>query len=304
MTYRSRGGASRGLTPPSARPADRIAGGRAAPARFSRFVDFPDFPEHRIGGTNLLAVCASFRSRRRLNAIPSAVAVAVTAALSLGPVACSSSFGPGPRPVSVSPGINEPYADPHVEKWIKRFESESREIFHSRHKIVESLGIRPGMVVGDVGSGTGLFTLLFSDAVGVGGKVLAVDVTPGFLRLTRDRAREQHKNNIQTVLCDEKSVRLPRSSVDLVFACDTYHHFEYPSSTLRSIHRALKPGGELVIIDFERIPGKSRAWVVDHVRAGQEVVTEEISAAGFQFMERLATPYLEENYIIRFRKKG
>ncbi len=209
-----------------------------------------------------------------------------------------------PYELSVKPGINDPYADPHVEKWIKRFESESREIFHSRHKIVESLGIRPGMVVGDVGSGTGLFTLLFSDAVGAAGKVVAVDITPGFLRLTRDRAREQHKNNIQTVLCDEKSVRLPRSSVDLVFACDTYHHFEYPASTLRSIHQALKPGGQLVIIDFERIPGKSRAWVVDHVRAGQEIVTEEISAAGFQFIERLATPFLEENYIIRFRKKG
>lgn len=203
---------------------------------------------------------------------------------------------------SVKPGINDSYDDPDVEKWVQRFEGESREIYRSRREIVTALGLAPGSVVADVGSGTGFFTLLFSDAVGTGGKVVAVDIVPEFLELTRQRAREQGRYNIQTVLCDENSVRLPPNSVDVVFVCDVYHHFEYPRSSLRSVHRALKPGGEFVVIDFERIEGESRGWIIGHVRAGQEVVRREVEEAGFEFVERVSADYLDENYYLRFRK--
>ena len=203
---------------------------------------------------------------------------------------------------SVKPGINDSYDDPDVEKWLERFEGESREIYRSRREIVHALGLAPGSVVADVGSGTGFFTLLFSDAVGSSGKVVAVDIVPEFLELTRRRAREEGLYNIQTVLCDEDSVRLPPNSMDVVFVCDVYHHFEYPRSSLRSVHRALKPGGEFVVIDFERIEGESRGWIMNHVRAGQGVVRREIEDAGFEFVERVSADYLDENYYLRFRK--
>jgi ubiquinone/menaquinone biosynthesis C-methylase UbiE len=206
---------------------------------------------------------------------------------------------------SVKPGINDAYRQPDldVETWVNRFESESREIFKHRRRIVDSLGIQPGMVLGDIGAGTGLFTPLFSEAVGPTGKVLAVDITPAFLELIRTRARELRLRNVQTVLCDEDSTRLSPGSIDMAFVCDTYHHFEYPKATLASIHRALKPGGRLIVIDFERVPDKSREWIIDHVRAGREVVTAEIVAAGFAVDDdQRDDSYLEENYILRFRK--
>ena len=74
---------------------------------------------------------------------------------------------------SVKPGINDKFLDPklNVEEWTKKFETESREIFHQREKIVAAAGLKPGMVMADIGAGTGLFTLRFARAVGEKGKV-------------------------------------------------------------------------------------------------------------------------------------
>ena len=95
-------------------------------------------------------------------------------------------------------------------------------------------------------------------------------------------------------------MKLPPKSVDLVFICDTYHHFEFPFKTLASIHEALRPGGQLVLIDFHRIEGKSREWVLGHVRAGQEVFVKEIVVSGFKVVARRS--FLKENYFVRFEK--
>ena len=108
---------------------------------------------------------------------------------------------------------------------------------------------------------------------------------------------------METVLCSEDSIDLAANSVDLVFLCDTYHHFEYPKSTMRSVWQALRPGGMLVVIDFQRVPGVSRAWVLGHVRAGVGVTTAEIIRQGFELVDTGANvDFLQENYFLRFRK--
>lgn len=205
---------------------------------------------------------------------------------------------------SVRPGINANYLDPEINPadWVERFEREGREVFDLREQIVETVGLQPGDRVADVGSGTGLFTTLLSREVGEKGRVYAVDIVPRFLASIDTRAAEMGVRNIDTVLCAEDSVRLRPASVDKVFICDTYHHFEYPRSTMASIHSALRPDGEVFLIDFKRIPGESSDFIMNHVRAGQEVVTAEIEAVGF---EKIAEyDFLEENYVIRFRKVG
>ena len=159
------------------------------------------------------------------------------------------------------------------------------------------------MTMADIGAGTGLFTPLFAEAVGDAGHVFAVDIVPEFLTHIDRRVDEHGLTNVETVLCKEDSVELPPTSIDLAFVCDTYHHFEYPKSTLASIRDALKPGGEFVVIDFERIPGKSRAWIVKHVRAGKKTVIGEIESAGFELIDDgSSVDYLDENYFVRFRK--
>ena len=101
--------------------------------------------------------------------------------------------------------------------------------------------------------------------------------------------------------CTDTSVELPENSADLVFICDTYHHFEYPLRTMTSIRKALKPGGRVVVVDFHRIPGKSSEWVLGHVRAGKEAVIQEIEEAGFKQV-REEKELLKENYLVVFEK--
>jgi len=202
---------------------------------------------------------------------------------------------------SVRPGINDSFRDPNVEEFEGRFEVESREVFAQRDVIVEACKIQSGMTIADIGAGTGLFTRLFAPRVGPDGRVIAVDISQKFLDHIRSRGRELGHTNVDTLLCDPDSTRLPDSSVDIAFVCDTYHHFEFPQKTLASIYQALKPGGRLVVIDFRRVEGSSTDWVLTHVRAGQEVFEAEIQQAGFKKVDE-AADLLRENYLLVFEK--
>lgn len=231
-----------------------------------------------------------------------AVAGGVALAVSMG--ACAGPKGGAAEP-SVRPGINDPYfEDPSVEKWAARFEVESREVYVERERIVAAMGLRPGMAVADVGAGTGLFTWLMAERVGTGGVVYAVDIVPEFVEHVAEEARSRGAWQVRAVQCGADEVRLAAGSIDAALIVDTYHHFEYPRATMESLYRALRAGGEVTVVDFERIPGVSRPWVLEHVRAGRETVIEEIEAAGFTLAEDGSREnFLEENYLIRFRKK-
>ncbi len=205
---------------------------------------------------------------------------------------------------SVKPGINSGFkaADLDVDKMIQRFELESREIYLQRAEILDACEVNFGEVVADVGAGTGLFTRLFSKAVGDTGWVFAIDIAPRLVQHITAQAEAETLDNITGVVCAETSINLPSESVDLVYVCDTYHHFEFPKSTLASIYRALRSEGRMIVIDFERIEGKTRDWLLDHVRAGKEVFRAEIQDAGFNFVEEKKLAGLEENYFLVFKK--
>ncbi|QDU94086.1 class I SAM-dependent methyltransferase [Lignipirellula cremea] len=204
---------------------------------------------------------------------------------------------------SVNPGVNKSFETPNVPEFVERFEREGRDAFDHRQEVVAALRLKPGMAVADVGAGTGLFTRMFSPLLGEKGKVYAVDISEEFVAHVERIAKEQKQNNIVGVVCKPDSVVLPPASVDLVFICDTYHHFEFPHKTMRSIHRALKPGGKVVLIDFHRIEGVSSEWTMGHVRAGQEIFTKEIVEAGFkQVAEKQGL--LKESYFVWFEKVG
>ncbi|QDU28526.1 Ubiquinone/menaquinone biosynthesis C-methyltransferase UbiE [Anatilimnocola aggregata] len=202
---------------------------------------------------------------------------------------------------SVAPGINKPFQKPDVGEFQGKFEKEGREAFDHRDKIVEACQVRAGMAVADVGAGTGLFTRLFVPLVGEKGRVFAVDISQDFVDHIVIAARKGNLKNIEGVVCKPDSVGLPEMSVDLVFICDTYHHFEFPHKTMQSIHKALKPGGRVVLVDYQRIAGKSTDWVMNHVRAGQEVVEKEITECGFKRVAEVKD-LLKENYLVVFEK--
>ena len=208
---------------------------------------------------------------------------------------------PEPR-ADIKADINARFLDPDldVERWTRTFEGESRETYAARHEVVRALQLSPGQSVADIGAGSGFYLWAFAEAVGPTGQVYGVEIAPRFLERLRKHVREEKVENAAIVTGTTRSVQLAEGSVDLVFICDTYHHFEYPQTTLASIRRALRPGGALVIIDFKRVEGKTANWILEHVRAGQEVFRREIEAAGFVFDRELDISGFSENYMMRF----
>ena len=202
---------------------------------------------------------------------------------------------------SVRPGINLHFQNPSFKQWVQAFERPDREVYVRRQDIVDAAGIQPGMSVADVGAGTGLFTWLFAARVGPSGRVYAVDLAGNFVRNIERLARDKGLRNVYGVLNTPRDVLLPPAAIDIAFVCDTYHHFEYPQEMLRSLHRALRPGGMLIVIDFRREPGLSSPWVMGHVRAGKEVVVREIEAQGFRLDDEV--DLLRESYFLKFVRK-
>jgi ubiquinone/menaquinone biosynthesis C-methylase UbiE len=201
---------------------------------------------------------------------------------------------------SIRPGINSYYENPDWQQWVNTFERPGREVYDKRHAIVDASGVRPGMTVADIGAGTGLFTRLFAERVGPQGRVYAVDISRPFIENIVRTSQEQGFLNVEGVVNGHKDVSLPPDSIDLAFLVDTYHHFEYPASMLSSIHRSLRPGARLIVIDFRRDPRRSSNWVMGHVRAGRNAVIDEITRAGFRLIDDKAL--LRTNYYLVFSR--
>ena len=199
------------------------------------------------------------------------------------------------------PEINRPYVvDTDVARWNKSFENERREVYVKRDAIVAATGAKPGMTVADIGAGTGLFTMLFADAVKPNGSVVAIDISPNFVEYIRETAKARRVRNVTAIVNTGTDVPLPDASVDLVYMSDVYHHFEEPAQMLASIRRALKPGGRMVVIDYERIPGVTPPARIEHVRVDRQTAIREIEAAGFTLVEQ--KKLLRDNYFAVFRR--
>ena len=229
------------------------------------------------------------------------------------PVDMSPSTGPEPPPApatpdprvgetkSVYPGINAPYRSRGAARtWSRRFERDGREVHDHQAQILAALELRPGMAVADVGAGSGLFTLAFAAAVGPGGTVFAVDLIPEFLAHIRAKLQKAGIRNVQLVQASDRSSELPPASVDLVFMSDAYHHLEYPQHVLATLRTALRPGGSLWVIDFQR-DANSDPGLRRHVRAGKAQVLQELAQAGFELVREL--PLLTENYVLELRPR-
>jgi len=237
----------------------------------------------------------------RLSLRPVAIVLAVSASIVALAVTGGRTQTAAQRS-KADPKINEPFKQPDLKGFIKKFESDDREIYTRRDEIVAALGLRPGMAVADVGAGTGLFTRLFAERVGTAGKVYAVDIAPKFLAHIAAEAKKRRQTQVVTVLGSQNSTNLTAESVDLAFLCDVYHHLENPEKMLGSIHRVLKPEGKLVVIDFDRREGRSTDFVLNHVRASQDVFRKEIEANGFKLVPTREAPRLKETFFLRFEK--
>ena len=201
---------------------------------------------------------------------------------------------------NINPGINNYYYDAKFESWLATFESPGREVYDKKQAILHEIEIKPGMRIADIGAGTGLYSIAFAQQTGDKGLVYAIDISKDFIRNIELRAKNQGLKNIQGIINNQKEIGLAQNSVDLAFICATYHHFEYPLTTLQSVYQALASGGKLIIIDFKRKPHISTSWVMGHVRANKEKVINEVESIGFKLIAD--KNILERNFFLSFVK--
>jgi len=197
--------------------------------------------------------------------------------------------------------LNKSFDDDSAQ-WADRFEHEGRAIYDNRLEILGHLGLKPGMNVADIGAGSGLFSRLIAQRVAPGGTVYAVDIAKNLVDLITRTAKEQNLPNLKAVLGDPRSPRLEPNSVDVVMIVDAYHHFEYPKEMLAEIKKALRPDGLFVFVDFRRVEGVSRDYILKMVRAGQGTFSDEIINAGFDLVERHEA-ITNENYLLKFKHR-
>ncbi|MEQ1928948.1 MAG: methyltransferase domain-containing protein [Parvularculaceae bacterium] len=196
----------------------------------------------------------------------------------------------------------DPYPDDpaNLEVWLERMEVGSREIYSARNAVAAAVSLPEGARIADIGAGTGIYSMLFSEKVGAKGAVFAVDIEPRFLKLINQRAEDDGRDNIISVLGRTDSITLPAASVDAVFICDTYHYFENPSAIMSTVLEALRPGGALYIVDYDVAPGETAPPDHRHVRFGKADLAAEIESFGFGRAVEIPVEGLTDNYMLRF----
>lgn len=199
-------------------------------------------------------------------------------------------------------GINKWYMGRQIAQVMSHYgigwlEREEREQEENTKQLIKNLAIQPGMVLADIGAGSGYHSTLLSKMVG-SGKVYAVDVEPEMIAYLKDRINREGKKNIIPVLSTEKNVSLPANSVDLMLLVDVYHEFSFPYEMALSMLEALKPGGKLVLVEF-RAEDPNVPIKAIHKMSQQQAV-KEFKAAGFTFEKNSSN--LPWQHCLIFRK--
>jgi predicted methyltransferase len=179
--------------------------------------------------------------------------------------------------------------------WMDRTERQQEE---QPDRALDLIGVRPGMMVADVGAGSGYMTLRLSPRLGPTGKVYANDLQPTMLQIVREKASSQQLSNVELVQGTETDARLPEGTIDLALLVDVYHEFSHPQEMLRSIRRSLKPDGRLVLIEYRK--EDPSLPIADTHRMSVADARREIEAEGFIFDQLISG--LPRQHILVFRK--
>jgi arsenite methyltransferase len=180
---------------------------------------------------------------------------------------------------------------PNVMEYLDRLDRPERDQDQKPAQVIEALGLKPGMSVADLGSGSGYFTRRFVEAVTETGKVYAIDVEPDALQYVEESLVHMHRPyTVEFILARPDNPKLPFESVDLIFLCNTYHHLEDRITYVRNMKSALKPGGRIVIVDFYHdTRSGERGFPKKHL-VPREIAVNEIIAAGYRNRNKRAFP--------------
>lgn len=162
-------------------------------------------------------------------------------------------------------------------------------------KVMDAMGVKPGMIIGEVGAGNGRYAVKMAERVGPTGKIYANDISPGKIDYLNRRCKREGITNIETIRGTVTDPKLPEGKMDIVYLINTYHHLDKPVELMKNIIPALKPGGRLVLIEHET----EKSGDMDGHSTPQKTVLKQVQEAGFK-LERIET-FLELDNIYIFK---
>lgn len=135
----------------------------------------------------------------------------------------------------------------HGAGWLERAERKTEE---RPDLLLDALQLKPGITIADIGAGSGYYTRQLAAKTGPVGKVFAVDIQSEMLNILKKQNHALGIKNVVTVLATEQHVQLNADSVDLALLVDVYHELQYPVEVMTSLVKALKPGGQIALVEF------------------------------------------------------
>jgi ubiquinone/menaquinone biosynthesis C-methylase UbiE len=180
-----------------------------------------------------------------------------------------------------------------AEDWAKEFDNPERDAWQKPTEVVTAMTISPGMTVADIGAGTGYFAPHLSKAVGPKGKVFAIDIEADMVRYLRERAVKEKLANVTAGQATPGETGLAAGSMDRILIVDTWHHIPDRAAYAQKLKAALKPGGQVIVVDFtlESTKGPPK----EHRLAPDKVIAE-LDAGGLS--GTAIDESLPEQYII------
>ena len=179
--------------------------------------------------------------------------------------------------------------------WLDRPEREEEE---APNRLIRSLKLRPGMVVADIGAGSGYFSFKMAPLVGGRGKVMAVDIQQEMLDIIRKKAAESGVRNVVPVMGKTDNPNLPDNSVDLILLVDVYHEFDKPWEMTDAMVKSLKPGGRLVLVEYRK--EDPRVPIKESHKMSLAQIRKEMSLFPLRFVENIGV--LPRQHIAVFQK--
>ena len=183
-------------------------------------------------------------------------------------------------------------------EWTKTLESPERVAGLRTGEVIAKLKLKPTDVVADLGAGTGLFSLPLAKAV-PSGRVYSVELDEGFLSQIRGKAQAEDARNVVPVLGKFTDPSLPARDVDVAFFHDVLHHVENRAAYLKSVASYLKPGGRVVVIEFN--PADSPHKAEPPLIVSKEQTTAWMADAGLVQAEDIQL--FPDKYFVVYKRK-
>ncbi len=176
-------------------------------------------------------------------------------------------------------------------------QNSSRDSWQQPEKIMDVVGIKPGMIIGEAGAGEGYFTFHLSKRVGESGKVFANDIVKNVLKKIEERCERDSILNITTILGEVADPVFPKGELDMVIMMKAFHDFDKPVEWMKNVIPSMKPGAPLVIVDVD--PDKS-GYDRDHFLTKEQVLAK-MEKTDFELV-RIET-FLEKDNIYLYKLK-